>query len=102
MIRRPPRSTLFPYTTLFRSCLRAFSLILPKVSRLAPYFHWYSRAAPPNICAVEIGRASCRERVERRVDARPREKRPEDLILLDAHYRLDASDVSCVEELTLR
>src|SRR2546422_9783859 len=23
MIRRPPRSTLFPYTTLFRSCLTA-------------------------------------------------------------------------------
>src|SRR5206468_9566151 len=23
MIRRPPRSTLFPYTTLFRSCQRA-------------------------------------------------------------------------------
>src|SRR5215510_14692955 len=23
MIRRPPRSTLFPYTTLFRSCARA-------------------------------------------------------------------------------
>src|SRR2546422_3371488 len=23
MIRRPPRSTLFPYTTLFRSCLEA-------------------------------------------------------------------------------
>src|SRR5690606_40458817 len=22
MIRRPPRSTLFPYTTLFRSCLQ--------------------------------------------------------------------------------
>src|SRR2546429_6551419 len=22
MIRRPPRSTLFPYTTLFRSCMR--------------------------------------------------------------------------------
>src|SRR2546427_5385058 len=26
MIRRPPRSTLFPYTTLFRSCLSAVSL----------------------------------------------------------------------------
>src|SRR2546429_3897955 len=26
MIRRPPRSTLFPYTTLFRSRLTAFSL----------------------------------------------------------------------------
>src|SRR2546422_8352554 len=25
MIRRPPRSTLFPYTTLFRSLLDAFS-----------------------------------------------------------------------------
>src|SRR5258708_26734851 len=26
MIRRPPRSTLFPYTTLFRSLHRAFGL----------------------------------------------------------------------------
>src|SRR5256885_3770779 len=25
MIRRPPRSTLFPYTTLFRSCARALA-----------------------------------------------------------------------------
>src|SRR3712207_8188301 len=25
MIRRPPRSTLFPYTTLFRSCHRSAS-----------------------------------------------------------------------------
>src|SRR2546430_12418722 len=24
MIRRPPRSTLFPYTTLFRSCTRTW------------------------------------------------------------------------------
>src|SRR5258708_16342518 len=28
MIRRPPRSTLFPYTTLFRSPARALSLAL--------------------------------------------------------------------------
>src|SRR5438270_6290635 len=27
MIRRPPRSTLFPYTTLFRSLLEALPLI---------------------------------------------------------------------------
>src|SRR2546426_5546296 len=27
MIRRPPRSTLFPYTTLFRSILRRLQLI---------------------------------------------------------------------------
>src|SRR5689334_24700849 len=26
MIRRPPRSTLFPYTTLFRSCGRVFKI----------------------------------------------------------------------------
>src|SRR2546427_8697674 len=26
MIRRPPRSTLFPYTTLFRSALRSHSV----------------------------------------------------------------------------
>src|SRR2546421_5528397 len=35
MIRRPPRSTLFPYTTLFRSFLVAFGLRdpgdLPKI-----------------------------------------------------------------------
>src|SRR5260370_4087042 len=32
MIRRPPRSTLFPYTTLFRStsCRQAFALAINK------------------------------------------------------------------------
>src|SRR2546422_5821745 len=29
MIRRPPRSTLFPYTTLFRSCLTLFKGLVP-------------------------------------------------------------------------
>src|SRR5438876_6583922 len=33
MIRRPPRSTLFPYTTLFRSYLRARALPWPGVVR---------------------------------------------------------------------
>src|SRR3712207_7284705 len=28
MIRRPPRSTLFPYTTLFRSCTQLLVLLL--------------------------------------------------------------------------
>src|SRR2546430_13750483 len=31
MIRRPPRSTLFPYTTLFRSALTAYLLFLNNV-----------------------------------------------------------------------
>src|SRR5256885_9564864 len=35
MIRRPPRSTLFPYTTLFRSMAanRTFSIIKPDATR---------------------------------------------------------------------
>src|SRR3989442_8156678 len=39
MIRRPPRSTLFPYTTLFRSdarAIRALALVLPDVSANVP------------------------------------------------------------------
>src|SRR3712207_7228992 len=31
MIRRPPRSTLFPYTTLFRSCILFVFFLLKKV-----------------------------------------------------------------------
>src|SRR2546428_9038217 len=34
MIRRPPRSTLFPYTTLFRSNLRCLARSSGKASRL--------------------------------------------------------------------
>src|SRR2546422_3509955 len=41
MIRRPPRSTLFPYTTLFRSNQRRASLTTAKgthqIQALAPY-----------------------------------------------------------------
>src|SRR5260221_4208057 len=33
MIRRPPRSTLFPYTTLFRSLLSAFLITVPFMPR---------------------------------------------------------------------
>ena len=34
MIRRPPRSTLFPYTTLFRSRGTCFSILLPTAEAL--------------------------------------------------------------------
>src|SRR2546429_3942937 len=34
MIRRPPRSTLFPYTTLFRSSPRQIPLLRHKVERV--------------------------------------------------------------------
>src|SRR3712207_7391028 len=47
MIRRPPRSTLFPYTTLFRSasgCGAAFAagLLLPTAASIA--FYWWMGA----------------------------------------------------------
>src|SRR2546429_6665833 len=35
MIRRPPRSTLFPYTTLFRSSLHPLSLHPPSLPLLS-------------------------------------------------------------------
>src|SRR2546430_13657816 len=38
MIRRPPRSTLFPYTTLFRSCAAAGPSLRPTRRRGATRF----------------------------------------------------------------
>src|SRR3712207_8367933 len=39
MIRRPPRSTLFPYTTLFRSLLELELRALVRPEQLAPHDH---------------------------------------------------------------
>src|SRR5688572_32444892 len=39
MIRRPPRSTLFPYTTLFRSSLCLVAAEQPEHARLLLGFH---------------------------------------------------------------
>src|SRR3989337_3383869 len=36
MIRRPPRSTLFPYTTLFRSCSTRDASSSPSISACPP------------------------------------------------------------------
>src|SRR2546425_7765075 len=36
MIRRPPRSTLFPYTTLFRSIFAASAAVVPSSRFAAP------------------------------------------------------------------
>src|SRR5260221_7870902 len=47
MIRRPPRSTLFPYTTLFRSLDRhkASYAMSPDWIRFTPAFFIFSQAA---------------------------------------------------------
>src|SRR5260221_6516889 len=64
MIRRPPRSTLFPYTTLFRSSWRGAICIellaLPKLLGGAKVF------SDPSINGDVVQRAQmCLERVER-------------------------------------
>src|SRR5258706_7412067 len=57
MIRRPPRSTLFPYTTLFRSRARTVSHIAASLPSLAPIRRSTRRPA----------------RVDRRIGARSEE-----------------------------
>src|SRR5206468_10694873 len=48
MIRRPPRSTLFPYTTLFRSCANWPSSSSRSHSRLSPT-SWRLACSPTSI-----------------------------------------------------
>src|SRR2546428_8553160 len=55
MIRRPPRSTLFPYTTLFRSARIAVLLELGEGLRQA-----HRRAPPHHATPVEPDRKSTR------------------------------------------
>src|SRR3712207_6952891 len=55
MIRRPPRSTLFPYTTLFRSSL----LLVPVEFQLHPFDATRYPRRVPRTLAHEHGR--CRE-----------------------------------------
>src|SRR2546425_11568230 len=63
MIRRPPRSTLFPYTTLFRSLVRAVLLLL-----LLLLIFVQVLAVLPQIAAVDLEPTQIRRH---RVDERP-------------------------------
>src|SRR2546427_9150896 len=58
MIRRPPRSTLFPYTTLFRSAMR---LRLNQVGRVRELTRWSVAGARvvylDTALAMECGRS---------------------------------------------
>src|SRR3712207_7863073 len=59
MIRRPPRSTLFPYTTLFRSNGR-FRDGLPESFRVADIVHCVSRATVAEACRYGLDPAKVR------------------------------------------
>src|SRR3712207_7076220 len=48
MIRRPPRSTLFPYTTLFRSAEEVAARLLPVSAA-----DGFSGASPPEVAVAQ-------------------------------------------------
>src|SRR5258708_29670606 len=56
MIRRPPRSTLFPYTTLFRSALspaRSASYVPPHRRKDSPMFTLSGASIPSTVRSEE-------------------------------------------------
>src|SRR5256885_13043176 len=59
MIRRPPRSTLFPYTTLFRSPaaldLASTLTLSQRLKRLSPYFGGQRLAWTLAVAATLVG-----------------------------------------------
>src|SRR6266496_6164447 len=55
MIRRPPRSTLFPYTTLFRSGPGVVTARLEISSRIIPHLDWNR----PLYCISELVDIRC-------------------------------------------
>src|SRR2546427_5001816 len=59
MIRRPPRSTLFPYTTLFRS--KILLPLDPRAERVEPPLHPEALWWLGHVCIAEYSRAA-RER----------------------------------------
>src|SRR2546430_4519622 len=58
MIRRPPRSTLFPYTTLFRS-LSAHTLWSELASAVAIHFSPFVTNYTTNVCVCLVYRCKC-------------------------------------------
>src|SRR5258708_23450137 len=58
MIRRPPRSTLFPYTTLFRSLLRSTGKIsvVSMVARVCPSANQREPKSQPLSAAARMSR----------------------------------------------
>src|SRR3712207_7849158 len=78
MIRRPPRSTLFPYTTLFRSCALTVNQRRPR------------RWSAEEVALVEGVAVRCWGEVERaRAEAALRESEKRQAFLLELSDTLD-------------
>src|SRR2546423_15544226 len=58
MIRRPPRSTLFPYTTLFRSWFRRFGLArIAAIGQVTLILLGWGLAQYPNLITPDVTRS---------------------------------------------
>src|SRR5258706_9786066 len=68
MIRRPPRSTLFPYTTLFRSLRQRLSLVQPLALLVGKHLDGYEG---------HVG--------ERQTEYQPAKHRPPTLVRSEEH-----------------
>src|SRR5256885_6187131 len=82
MIRRPPRSTLFPYTTLFRS-----------IARLKRYRTWR---------AVHASVGDLRARVRGWLQREPKVVVPRSILIVDANKPHRESTARLVESLGYR
>src|SRR3712207_9319400 len=71
MIRRPPRSTLFPYTTLFRSALQLWCRLLAELAKAIP---GALEIGPRR--RVGVGQETHREARDYRFDARLEQRHP--------------------------
>src|SRR5256885_17020604 len=85
MIRRPPRSTLFPYTTLFRSM---------EVIQMEQKNDWQNKYFTPEQRQKmdELGRMSYSEEARRRLAARPGVWTEEDQKRVDQQYAWIGTD----------
>src|SRR2546427_1834153 len=72
MIRRPPRSTLFPYTTLFRST--SIPLDLTPAEVLGLYASFYPRSRPIDEGLEQVGLEAKRKALVRNLSGGQRQR----------------------------
>src|SRR6266496_6665184 len=87
MIRRPPRSTLFPYTTLFRSLLRELDDGLVFTNLVETDMLWGHRNDPLNF-------HRCLQDFDRRLPGLLDALRPDDLLILTSDHGCDPTTPS--------
>src|SRR4051812_50005703 len=69
MIRRPPRSTLFPYTTLFRSPPEVVAGRAPNGLLVPPPFSYAALAGSPRIALQQRRSGASRDRKSTRLNS---------------------------------